>query len=113
MVRLSIEERWWSDPRRSKLAEYFNGDLRQADVAALKLWQFARHYLSQGDLIPYHALKTVGCLNALINCDLAVEQENGFYARGSIALYTLGKNNNDVKMTARCRQDAARKKSYE
>lgn len=84
MPRLNVEEEWFTDPRRTRLATLVGGVL-QADGVALTAWKLAQHYWFKGrELIPEHAWKGSGLPDALFECGLAERQPDGrIYVRGS------------------------------
>lgn len=83
MARINIEECWWSDPRRSKLARIV-GDESKADGLALRMWRVAQEFWDKGrQKVPIHVFETLEFHEALLGCHLASLGEDGVYVRGS------------------------------
>lgn len=83
MARLSIEECWWTDPRRSKLVKIL-GSEEIADGAALKTWRVAQEFWKYGrGLVPLHVFNHLEHAKAMIDCGLATVRESFVYVRGS------------------------------
>lgn len=83
MARINIEECWWTDPRREKLAELVGGPM-MADALAIRAWRLAQEFWGDGrQLIPPHVFSTLEANAKLIQANLAEEREDGIYVRGS------------------------------
>lgn len=83
MARINIEECWWSDPRRSKLARML-GDDELADARALRMWRLAqRFWESERRLVPLEIFETLSSWEELIQCRLAEVRNDQVYVRGS------------------------------
>lgn len=82
MPRINIEEEWFTDPRRERLAELL-GSKFEADGLAVYVWRFAQKYWMKKELIPLHAWYGAGFGDHLFECGLAEKRENGVYVRGS------------------------------
>ncbi len=83
MARLTIEDCWWSDPRREALGELVGGD-EVADVIALKAWRLAQQFWKQGRKpIPKHLFDLLRSASELLRVGLATLQDGGVYVAGS------------------------------
>lgn len=83
MPRINIEEKWWTDPRRSKLARLLNSE-ELADGVAIKAWKLAFQYYGRGKgLVPRPMFECLAHFEKLLEVGLAEETENGVYCRGS------------------------------
>lgn len=88
MARISIEDEWFSDPRRYRLAEKFGfpsdpSGLLKADGHAVEVWFFAQKYWRKKELIPTHAWEGAGLGDAMFQCGLAEKRDGGIYVRGA------------------------------
>lgn len=83
MARINIEDCWWTDPRRSKLARIL-GDERLADGSAVRMWRLAQEFWKdERKLVPSHIFETLDDHQALVGCGLASLGDDGYYVRGS------------------------------
>lgn len=83
MARLTIEDKWWTDPRRSKLIKLL-GDEDQADLAALRLWKLAQRFWGDGHKpIPYDLFEILEAAPKLVEAKLAFVEADGVYVKGS------------------------------
>ena len=83
MARINIEDCWWSDPRRERLAELVGG-LVIADGIVIRAWRVAQEFWAKDRLlIPKHIFATIQANASLIQANLAEEREDGIYVRGS------------------------------
>lgn len=99
MARLNIEEKWWTDPRRIKLARLL-GSFGRADGAAIELWRMSQeHWKRECTLIPLKLFNQVEFPKELLECCLAEIRGEEVYVSGTKEYHTwlLG------------RQDAGRK----
>ena len=85
MARLNIEDCWWTDPRRSALAERLGGDAL-ADGAVVRAWRLAQEFWKHGRaLVPKNMFDLLKFGSHLIEVGLAEIREDGVYIRGSSA----------------------------
>lgn len=83
MARLTIEEKWWTDPRRSYLGKLVGGE-ELADGYAIKLWRLAQEFWGRGrSPIPTELFNTIEAAPKLIQAGLAIVQADGVYVKGS------------------------------
>lgn len=82
MARLNIEQCWWSDPRRERLADKVGG-LELADAAAIRLWRLAQEFWQNGQLVPEQIFSTLKHSDVFLACQLAEARDGGIYVRGS------------------------------
>jgi hypothetical protein len=83
MARLTIEDRWWTDPRRERLSEIVGG-IDHADVVAVKAWRLAQEFWKQAfGLVPKALFFRLKHPEALIEAGLAEVQAEAVYVRGS------------------------------
>src|SRR3990167_3210906 len=83
MARLTIEEKWWSDPRRERLAK-LTGSMEMADAAALRAWRLAMEFWGHSHgLIPLEIFNTLETAPKLIEAGLAKVEGDMIYVRGS------------------------------
>src|SRR3990167_496069 len=83
MARLTIEEKWWSDPRRERLAK-LTGSMEMADAAALRAWRLAMEFWGHSHgLIPQEIFNTLETAPKLIEAGLAKVEGDMIYVRGS------------------------------
>lgn len=84
MARINIEERWWTDIRRSALIRFLGGDEEKADGAAVRLWRVAIEYWTkQTRSIPKHCFDLLPCATQLLEAKLAVVQNDEVYVKGA------------------------------
>lgn len=83
MARLTVEDKWWSDPRREKLGRLL-GDIALADANALRMWRLAQEFWGNSlRLIPQEIFDTLEAAPKLLEAGLASAKEGGIYVRGS------------------------------
>lgn len=82
MARINIEDCWWTDPRRSKLAKLV-GDEVLADGIAIRAWRVAQEFWGNGGLIPLKIWETIEANVNLIEAKLAEVRDGGIYVCGS------------------------------
>lgn len=83
VARISIEEIWWNDPRRSALARVLGGQAI-ADGAAMKLWRVGQEYWKQNQLlIPEKIFNLLEGAQATLGVGLATLGKDGVYVAGS------------------------------
>lgn len=85
MARLTIEDCWWTDPRRERLAEKTH-DLDLADIVALKSWTLAQRFWKAGRaLVPRALFESLKHAEALLAVGLAKINQDGLsvYVCGS------------------------------
>lgn len=83
MARLTIEDKWWTDPRRSKLIKLLGGE-DEADLAAVRLWKLAQLFWGNGKkLIPLELFEVLEASPKLLEAKLAFIEADGVYAKGS------------------------------
>lgn len=83
MARTTIEESWWTDPRRERLAELVGG-LLFADAWAIRLWRLAQEHWGRGRKpIPKDVFEALEAAPKLLKAGLAEERDGGIYAKGS------------------------------
>lgn len=84
MARLTIEEKWWTDPRRSKLMKLLGGE-DEADLAAIRLWKLAQGFWGDGRKpIPAELFDLLEAAPKLIEAKMAFVEADGIYAKGSV-----------------------------
>jgi hypothetical protein len=85
MARLTIEDCWWSDPRREALGNLVGGE-EFADIVAVKAWRLAQQFWKQGRKpIPKHLFDLLRSASELLRVGLAVVRDDGVYVAGSAA----------------------------
>lgn len=83
MARINIEDCWWTDPRRAKLAKIV-GSEEMADGVAIKAWRVAQGFWVKGKaLIPLKIWETIEANSKLIEANLAEIKQDGIYVCGS------------------------------
>lgn len=83
MPRLSVEEDWWTDPRRESLAT-FVGSLLLADAVALRMWRASQSYWKKDHSeVPSEVFDSLPYSQDLIKCGLAERRDKTVYVRGS------------------------------
>lgn len=83
MARINIEECWWTDPRRERLAK-LTGSLDLADAAAIRAWRLAQeHWRKDRGHIPLEIFNQLEFAQALLGSGLAVLGDTWVYVRGS------------------------------
>lgn len=83
MARINIEECWWTDPRRSRLAKLV-GDENQADGIAIRMWRLAQEFWGKSrGLVPEAIFSSLEAAPKLIEAGLAEIRTDGVYVRGS------------------------------
>jgi len=86
MPRINIEDKWWGDPRRSRLVSLLGNVEAEADgafVIAIKLAQ--QYWIPNKEHIPMKSWKGAGIADELITCGLAEITNDGktVYVSGS------------------------------
>jgi hypothetical protein len=85
MARLTIEDCWWTDPRRSKLIKAI-GDDDLADVVAIRAWRLAQEFWKHArGLVPKSIFQHLRNAQDLIHAGLAEDLGDEVYVRGSSA----------------------------
>lgn len=83
MARLTIEDCWWTDPRRERLSEAVGG-IDHADVVAVKAWRLAQEFWKQAyGLVPKGLFDRLKHPDALVAVGLAEVRGETVYVRGS------------------------------
>ncbi len=83
MARLTIEDQWWTDPRRERLAELV-GSLLLADAHAIRLWRLAQEHWGRGRKpVPVQIFEALEAAPKLIQAGLAEADDDGVYVKGS------------------------------
>jgi hypothetical protein len=83
MARLTIEQQWWTDPRRRALIKLLK-DEDLADARVLKAWRLAQDFWGHGrSLIPKALFETLESCTEILAAGLAEIREEGVYVRGS------------------------------
>lgn len=83
MARINIENEWWTDERRFKLAEAL-GSLRYADGIAVEVWKLSQEFWGNGRRkIPFYIFKTIENYQVLLDVNLAVKHRETIYIRGT------------------------------
>ena len=80
-MRINVESEWFSDPRRTRLADIV-GNFYLADGLAINAWVLAFHFWKKRELIPHHAWSGSGLPESLFECGLAENRPEGIYVRG-------------------------------
>jgi hypothetical protein len=74
VARINIEEKWWTDPRRSKLGQLLGNPFFAESVAA-SAWRLAQEYWEKGELIPGHIFVMLFGAMELLRANLAQLRE--------------------------------------
>ena len=83
MARISTEEKWWTDPRRSALAKLL-GSEALADGALLKLWRISQDFWKQFQRgIPEPIFILMECSKEICSVGLAISDGEFVYVCGS------------------------------
>lgn len=75
MARINIEEKWWSDPRRSKLSQLL-GNQYFTETVVVHCWRLAQEYWEKNLLIPGHIYVTLHGSLELLKSNLCILHEN-------------------------------------
>lgn len=110
MARVNIEENWWVDPRREKLAKLL-GDELLADGAVIRLWRIAQEYWKNSEPIPNHVFEHVRYGSEIVACGLAISNEQGVYVRGSTKSFEWLQKRKDAASKAGKKSAESRKKT--
>lgn len=70
MARLTIEQKWWIDPRRTYLEEKA-GPGAVIDGIMIKVWRIAQEYYGEGSLLPFRVFSKFPHYQAILDSDLA------------------------------------------
>ena len=82
--RINVEEKWWTDERRYKLADKLGGDLRLADGMMIEVWALAQRFWGHGrKKIPINAFNQIRDHQLLFDCDLAAKHGGFVMVRGT------------------------------
>lgn len=88
MARLTIEDQWWTDPRREKLAGLVGGFL-MADAVAIRLWRAAQEFWGSGKQpMPLEVFETFEHYPSIVQAKLATIENDGVYVRGTRDYHT-------------------------
>lgn len=83
MARINIEESWWSDPRRERLAALVGSPLL-ADGIMIRVWRIAQQYRGKNQgLIPFHVWEQIEANASIVQANLAKAEQDGIYVNGS------------------------------
>lgn len=88
MARINIEEKWWTDPRREKLA-FLLGSFLIADGLALKLWRLSQENWKgskkdkEKQLIPLSKFEFIEFREKLLEAKMCEIRDEGVYVFGS------------------------------
>lgn len=101
MARLTIEHKWWIDPRRSFLEKAVASEgAASADGIILEVWRIAQEYWGDNSLLPWRVFSKLRFHREVLNADLAERRagpefssnpdEGGdwVYVRGSKSYFT-------------------------
>lgn len=85
MARINIEDCWWSDPRRGKLAVIVGSQV-SADGMAMNAWRMAQEFWKkERQLVPRSLFEMLDGAADLLRVGLADSREEMVYIRGSSA----------------------------
>jgi hypothetical protein len=70
VARINIEEKWWSDPRRTKLGQLL-GNPYLSESAVVHAWRLAQEYWTKGLLVPGHIFVNLLGAYELLQTNLA------------------------------------------
>lgn len=83
MANVNVDERWWADPRRAKLAKLV-GSVAVADGLAASVWRLSQTYWKNGrGQVPLPVFMTVEHFEEYLEAGLAVIKGDFVYVRGS------------------------------
>lgn len=83
MARINIEDCWWTDPRRERLAALAGG-MHMADAIAIRLWRAAQEFWGNGNkLMPIEVFETLEHHQSILEAKLAEARNGGIYIKGS------------------------------
>ena len=75
MARVNVEEKWWSDPRRTMLGQLLGNPYLTEGVATMA-WRLSQEYWEKRQLIPGHIFITLHGAFELLTTNLACLHEN-------------------------------------
>lgn len=82
VARLTVEDCWWTDPRRSALVSLF-GEM-ETDYMAVRAWKLAQEFWKAGrGLVPRALFELIPNASELVRVGLAEHQGEMVYVRGS------------------------------
>lgn len=112
MARLSIEESWWTDPRRSALIRRLGGECA-ADSCAIHAWRLAQEFWKhEQGLVPKHLFDLLEGAEDFVAVGLAEVRESFVYVRGSSAyLDWVRQQREQASMAGKKSAESRRKKS--
>lgn len=83
MARLTIEDQWWTDPRREKLADLVGG-LMMADAVVIRLWRAAQEFWGSGKKpMPRGIFEALPHHGSIVEAGLASVEADLVYVRGT------------------------------
>lgn len=84
MARLSIEDIWWTDDRRYKLANLMDNDIDRADGLIIKAWRISQTFWGNGrKKVPIHAFEEIKNHQLIYEVGLAYARGAFVYVRGT------------------------------
>lgn len=84
LARVSIEEKWWSDPRRNLLIRLVGGSSSAADGSMLFAWRVAQEYSATKDgKIPIEVWETLEHSRSILEAKLACASGQFVTVRGA------------------------------
>jgi hypothetical protein len=112
MARIAVEDKWWTDPRRSRLVKLLGGE-DEVEGAVLKMWRLAQEFWKHGKgLVPQELFMTLLHADELIESGLASVQDSFIYVRGSsMYLDWVREQREHASEAGKKSADARRKKS--
>ena len=95
MARINIEDKWWNDPRRTRLIKLLNGNSTLADGSFLQALRASQDHCETG-FIPWSEAQYLENIELLIECDLVTIFEANVKQTPSKAKQTIANAKENV-----------------
>lgn len=100
MARINIEEKWFSDPRRSALACKLGSEVKADGVMIIAIRLAQQYWIPNKELIPFKSWNGVELPEELVSVGLAEKREKGYYVSGSEEHFSWWFKRNEYKKEA-------------
>lgn len=95
MARINIEDKWWNDPRRTRLIKLLNGNSTLADGSFLQALRASQDHCETG-FIPWAEAQYLDNIELLVECDLVTIFEANVKQTPSKAKQTIANAKENV-----------------
>lgn len=112
MARLTIEEKYWTDPRRDMLSKLV-GDSMLADAVMIRAWRSAQTYWGEGKRpMPLDVFETIPHSRSIVEAKFAIVEADKVYVKGVAEHHSWLAEKRQAASAGGKKSAASRKKKY-